>query len=360
MNKWVLLLSCLLAMGSCSNHENENEACITIDLAPLLKKGEMPAVNLSDWAKSVQYIQLETNDSILIKYINRIYYCNDRFLIQHGNRVSLFNKDGKYLFDPAKQGGGPEEFATNRETRVNSKLIYIEDSPERIKTYDWDGNYKGTITLPDKNIYGFYPLPDKNVIIGHRINLDGNQPTRLYFCQDGIVIDSIPNYTTYPKPGFSMQISSEFEPLGGEKVDGFKELFNDTIYQISKEMQLNPYAIINLGDYGVKPERRYKLTIDDIKNDNLWQGKSIILSLGDVGDCFYIKEFNKERYGDLFYYDRNKQETKGVRLLISENKYELSPDNYFVPDVISNDNKYLIGWSQPENDNNPVIIMVKP
>lgn len=360
MNKWILLLCSTLAISSCTDKRSESETCMSINLAPLLEKGKLPVAKLADWAKSVKYIPLETNDSILIKYINRIYYYNDKFLIQHGNRVSIFDKEGKFLYDPAKQGGGPNEFASNRETRANSRLIYIEDSPRRIKTYDWEGNYKGTIPLPDKNIYGFYPLPDNHTILGHSVNLDGTLPVSLYFCQDSIAVDSIPNYKTYPKSQISMQISNEFEPVGGEKICGFKELFNDTIFRIGKEMQLIPYAIINQGEHGVKPERRYSLTIEDIKNKNMWQGKSLIIPLGQAGDHFFVRENNKERYGDLFYYDMEDEQTKGMRLLISENKYELSPDDYIVPISVTGDNKYLIGWAQPENDNNPVILLIEP
>lgn len=360
MNKWILLLCGVLAIGSCTDQKNEMGEYMSIDLAPLLAKGEQPVIKLEDWAKSVRYVQLETTDSILIKYIQRIYYYNDRFLVQHGNRVSIFDKDGKYLLDPAKQGGGPDEYATNRETRVNNQMIYIEDSPRRIKMYDWEGNFLKTIPLPDKNIYGFLPMPEKNLILGHHVNLDGTQPTRLYFCRDTAVIDSIPNYKTYPKAPLSMQISNDFGPLSGNKIQGFKELLNDTIYQIGKELQLIPYAVIHTGEYGATPERRYSLTIEDIKNDNVWQGKSIIHSLGDAGDNFYLTEDNKERSGNVFYYDRKEQQAKGVRLLISNNDFDISPDSYFVPNSISEDNKYLISWMQPENDNNPVLIIVEP
>ena len=40
--------------------------------------------------------------------------------------------------------------------------------------------------------------------------------------------------------------------------------------------------------------------------------------------------------------------------------FELPEEAYFTPKYISNDNRYLIDWEQPENDNNPVLILVEP
>ena len=47
---------------------------------------------------------------------------------------------------------------------------------------------------------------------------------------------------------------------------------------------------------------------------------------------------------------------------IEESKltFELPEEAYFTPKYISNDNRYLIDWEQPENDNNPVLILVEP
>ncbi|HBN42386.1 MAG TPA: 6-bladed beta-propeller, partial [Parabacteroides distasonis] len=49
-----------------------------------------------------------------------------------------------------------------------------------------------------------------------------------------------------------------------------------------------------------------------------------------------------------------------VQFIYPENSFELPEEAYFTPKYISNDNRYLIDWEQPENDNNPVLILVEP
>lgn len=84
----------------------KSEECITIDLATVFDH-QPQEVALKKWAKSIQFIPLQTNDSILIKYISRIIKHGDKLLVQHDNRASVFDLAGKYLYDIGKQGGGP-------------------------------------------------------------------------------------------------------------------------------------------------------------------------------------------------------------------------------------------------------------
>ena len=138
-------------------------------------------------------------------------------MVQHDNRASVFDLAGKYLYDIGKQGGGPDEFSRISGLEPHDHLIYIKDSPTRIKIYDWQGKFHQTIQIPDKNIRGFYPLPKTNVILGHVPNLSGNAPIRFYFCQDIVISDSIPYYKSYTEPPFVMTFISKKENNGKKK-----------------------------------------------------------------------------------------------------------------------------------------------
>ena len=191
MNKWLIIFAILLT--ACTGTSEKSEECITIDLATVFDH-QPQEVALKKWAKSIQFIPLQTNDSILIKYISRII----------------------------KQGGGPDEFSRISGLEPHDHLIYIKDSPIRIKVYDWQGKFHQTIQIPDKNIRGFYPLPKTNVILGHVPNLSGNAPIRFYFCQDTVISDSIPYYKSYTEPPFVMTFTYEFRPFDGNKIAAFK------------------------------------------------------------------------------------------------------------------------------------------
>ena len=74
MNKWLIIFAILLT--ACTGTSEKSEECITIDLATVFDH-QPQEVALKKWAKSIQFIPLQTNDSILIKYISRI--------IKHGD-----------------------------------------------------------------------------------------------------------------------------------------------------------------------------------------------------------------------------------------------------------------------------------
>lgn len=251
-----------------------------------------------------------------------------------------------------------DEFSRISGLEPHDHLIYIKDSPTRIKIYDWQGKFHQTIQIPDKNIRGFYPLPKTNVILGHVPNLSGNAPIRFYFCQDIVISDSIPYYKSYTEPPFVMTFTYEFRPFDGNKIAAFKELFCDTIFKVSNDMKLTPYAVLDLGKYRTPEELRYNITIDDIKND-LFRTKTIPVIPGQIGDRLYMHNFSdKDTY--TLYYDIAEKQLAYVQFIYPENSFELPEEAYFTPKYISNDNRYLIDWEQPENDNNPVLILVEP
>ena len=100
MNKWLIIFAILLT--ACTGTSEKSEECKTIDLATVFDH-QPQEVALKKWAKSIQFIPLQTNDSILIKYISRIIKHGDKLLVQHDNRASVFDLAGKYLYDIGKQ-----------------------------------------------------------------------------------------------------------------------------------------------------------------------------------------------------------------------------------------------------------------
>lgn len=84
MNKWLIIFAILLT--ACTGTSEKSEECITIDLATVFDH-QPQEVALKKWAKSIQFIPLQTNDSILIKYISRIIKHGDKLLVQHDNRA---------------------------------------------------------------------------------------------------------------------------------------------------------------------------------------------------------------------------------------------------------------------------------
>lgn len=91
---------CLL-LASCGGRQaqfSDHEDFYWIDFRPLVKN-EALEVGLNEWGTNPRYVQLETNEFIQIKFIQRGILDGDKFLVVHSDRLSLFDKDGKYQYD---------------------------------------------------------------------------------------------------------------------------------------------------------------------------------------------------------------------------------------------------------------------
>lgn len=100
---FVLSLFVCSMFTSC-NKESTTE-CQTIDFSTLFD-GQPEKIPLKEWAKSIHFVQLETNDSILIGNIRATILHKDKILVHHNN-LSLFDLSGKFICNIGSKGGGP-------------------------------------------------------------------------------------------------------------------------------------------------------------------------------------------------------------------------------------------------------------
>lgn len=355
MKRWIVALYALLT--ACAGVTEPEEECMRIDLSTTFDK-QPEKVVLDQWASSVRFIPLETNDSILIPYISRIVKHGDKLLVQHENRASVFNLDGKYLYDIGRQGGGPDEFSRLSELVPHDDLIYIKEGGNQIKVYGWDGRYIRSKMIPGRGIRSIYPLPGSDLIVGHVPNFSGSIQNRFYFFRDTTLLDSIPNHKTYREPLFVMVFTNEFRPFDGNRTTAFKELFCDTVFKVNKENKLLPYTILDLGKYHTPEDLRYNLTMDQAMNSP-FSDKIVPILSGEVGDKIYMHNFS-DKIAYTLCYDKVHKKVSYLELVYPDNSYEFPEKSVFSPRFISDDNQYLINWEQPENDSNPVVILVKP
>ena len=362
MNKWIILLCGVLV--ACSNSQTKTvkeESFYQIELSSLLDKGAAQKISLDKWSKKIHYIPLETNDSIQIKSINKIILDNDKLLIVHSDTISLSNLDGKYLYDIGRKGEGIKEYFRLYNLILRNDTIFVNEGYD-LKQYNWTGTYLGKMQIPHiRHMLDLYPLSNSNVFLGYIDNFTGQKDKRFAFFHDTTAFKIIPNLEKYERVTDCMvwSFSPEMKPFSGV-VSAFKELFNDTIYQVDIDYNLSPYAVINLGKYKAKKDFIFSLTPEMIlkKDFDIFNDKIAISATGEKDNIIYMVHYNvDDPY--TFSFDKNSKKTYYQQIIYPNDQYQFKDESFFVPRFISTDGKYLIDFEFTNNNDKPVIVLVE-
>ena len=372
----LLIGICSLLLGACSNENKRQEPTdfIEIDMVPLIE-GEAKKMPLQEWAKSVRFIPLETNEDILIASIGNVFQRGDTLLVYHSERLSLFNKEGKYLSDIGSKGQGPEEFTRIRDVLVHDNLIYVQEMGYRFKVYDWDGNFVKKLVLPHK-VCGLITYPGKEEMLAYVNNRTGDESVRFYVMKDEQILDSVPNPFIYKRgPGAITLIQiPEFYSSRGS-LNAFTEANSDTVYRVDAHLQTHPYVVFNMGKYLYTRQERFNTTAGDMMGTT-FSHKHELFVVGEIGDNIFIRKGAGKLQNDrTYHYNKQTKEVHKLFLTYPEEGLDFLQGASFVPRTREGsdffeeasfvprtilDDKYLVSWEQPDNDENPVLVLVEP
>ena len=249
----------LLAIGflfiSCSNNSSKTANLDCIDISHAL---ENPIdVNLSQFVKSIDYIQLEETDQTML-FLPLIEVTDD-FIIARNSGPSamgpilLFDrKTGKFIRTVGKSGRGPGEFQMGNNPIYNifDKTLYgLSYSHNEIVEFDTDGNFLGNIKLPimiDEKVDPKIGTPGINLnqylkgdlFIASIQNFTGWDKRRLIIFSRDSIIKIFPNYLFWKRSNWqslnSIGMNSNF--FRWNDLLSFKEEFNDTVFQITENL----------------------------------------------------------------------------------------------------------------------------
>lgn len=118
-----LILMLLFSCGKKTNNENNTTVSVNLDNVKAISGSVV---------QDVTYIPLETTDSCLIGRISKIIYRNGKFYIfdkEQNNNVTVFDKEGNYLFSVNKYGEAPGQYIEPMDMDVDEAgNIYIFDN----------------------------------------------------------------------------------------------------------------------------------------------------------------------------------------------------------------------------------------
>jgi hypothetical protein len=342
---WVLLLL------SCTKNVEESGEIVNIMVNP--SKSEMKDYN--DISENSTFIQLETTNESLLKYIhkltindNRIYaFCSDG-----DGKLCCFDMQGKFLFTIGTRGNGPSEYVHLTDFAIDdkNKCIWLSDDFNKILKYDLNGKFiqQYKTEFSTKNLI---PLQQDDVLA---IRLGYYKDKDYSFIIYSISNDEILYYKKGTNSVEKIVASNAF--FQEDKYLLYKESFNDTIFKV-KESHLEPYYVINFGENSIP-----KKIIED-KNT-----KNIIIQFsnpenkyaGLIGTVSENKNYLRFTYfyanvGKMAIYEKNKKENINLSD-VSFNGKKLNAAQYFFRfqgnnKQISSLYAYLLTENEKEADN---------
>jgi hypothetical protein len=304
----IIIISTLL-FTSCQDRKQGKGTLPVINITTLTD--QTASVSLSDLADDVEYIALETNDSVLINKNADVFLFDDLLFVTSTQQgFMVFDRNtGKYIRTIARAGQGPGEYNARGGGNVSysfdevTKTIYFK-APQagEMLRYDLAGNFLGKTVPPfeRKQYLGqmpfFYQIIHNSIVMEHKKtpftpnnisvfsydteteNLKDSIPSLgkgLAFSNDNIKSISVNGgaYTTDGGVVFKLILKDEKQihitpntPSLWRLNDEvrFKEAFIDTIYTV-KGSTLTPLMVLNLGEYHWPYEQRFDSHVSESK-----------------------------------------------------------------------------------------------
>ena len=183
---------------SCKNQREKIEDLNIIDVEYALEN--LAPLKISDFGKTIRYVQLETNDNCLVGETPIIKVLNNHIVIHNdrtnGDNCLLFDKkDGSFITEIGRKGQGPNEFSDNN-CWIDKKeeFLYFRRGSDQLIKFDMKGNFCGNVTFPTPPGFASHYVFTDSLIIGHFNNANFQQtPFALgFFDMKGYLIDTIP------------------------------------------------------------------------------------------------------------------------------------------------------------------------
>ena len=265
---WILIV----ILVSCHRGQEKNENKTIIRVGETVGTGEI--LNLSDYAKSVEYIPLETNDNVLVGDIESLIYEDGHIILydKQTNMCKLFGDNGNFKTQLGKYGQGPGEYLGVRALSYipKTKNVFLDLYPLNYYLYDLDGNLKETLSYvkpPEPFGSPTTVAVDKNLYLSHLVAMGDSRYWALLWgrkdtaCIYKLIVNTVSKEIdenarsisiTAPKWRFKNDIRCVW--------DG-----SDTIYTIGRELEMKNAFVLDLGRYKIPDDQKLNRKNRDLK-----------------------------------------------------------------------------------------------
>lgn len=256
-------------------------------------------IYLSEFTDKIEYVKLETNDSTLLKNIEKIRVVGNELFITDGESLFLFNRiTGKYIRKIGKNGKGPGEFVEIEDFVVfpKSDLLFISDlKTGMLHKLDIKGRYIKDYKLPHAP-FKVNKLSDELVSLY-------SYPDLLFNEMNSILISSL-NLKTVNKlknrsgTGITMKMYGKIPSTSRSRLEIFNDTLSywefefDTLYRVMENEIIPAYTF----NYPINTDSKISLS----KPSDLIETSNYIFFLFGINS--QMTELNHYVYNKKFNY----------------------------------------------------------
>ena len=353
MKKLSILLTLIIVLFSCTQ---KKEVDNIVDLTLIT---EPSSTNLSELGSEITYIPLETNEGCIIQQIDKLIYEGGAYYLRSSNENKVtpekgapppppmprirslyrFSKNGEFICQISRQGGGPSEYRYIRDFLYNKNNNTIDIFiPNDIKEFSLDGIWKKNTTIEyngkEVSSIGY----TNNQILGFVENAEGkNEYSFVLFDANGKVIKKYINKYKFNISTGAISFNPECIFYQYNKILHCKELNSDTIFSFDKGTFIPKY-ILKQGEAKYTTDLREKSMTTNLT-------KYIIQKNLFESEKYLFYQYNWEKRYNCFI----KNKSNGTQYLIDNetglvNDLDSGP-NFKIQNTVTVDGtEYLISW----------------
>lgn len=296
-----------LCFFSCSNlDQNYQTELPYINLAEIAEGKD--TLFLSDYAKEISYIKLETKPDCVIGQPKYIIRKDKIFVLDLSNeKMYLFNTKGEFIRQIGSKGKGPQEYIGGRDMHVSTygDTVHLLSTPMRtIYRYSVSGKKLGSTKIHNSS-WKLAPLQNGNYIILTPFGYPHPDSAQsLFYTQDKNGQVLFIDHTTPNIPR-----SGKFD-LGNFYITPLNTLvqhpFSDSVYSLSKDGKMEACMVLDFGKYKTPNElfnnkNEHRKAFFDYAN---W------LNLVETEKAIYISFYYQRIKRTGIYFLNNKKESR--------------------------------------------------
>lgn len=259
-----LLLPLMVAVAGCGKKDNSGELPV-IDVVGNAEAEAYRKIPASELISEFEYIPLETTSRSLVANTGNVIVTDSLIFVGGDDGVFSFTREGKFLTRIGRKGRGPGEWIHLIHMSIDDaeEIIYF-DTYEELLAYTYNGKFVRSITKPtfgerEEEMYHFRNVSflRDNLFIGCVDDYYG--PKAHYWSLidgNGDIVKMFDNHVTgYRRYGRSYVI--EPSVIVSDNALYVKEGMNDTIFVASRDNELVPKFVFDLGRYGLPEDGDY-------------------------------------------------------------------------------------------------------